>query len=81
MHSLPYALLTKSIPAEQNCLYMGIFNCFIVLPEIVASLGLGWMMTCVGCDRISIVVLGGCSMAIAALLAQGIPSSEELHRI
>ncbi len=73
MHSLPYALLTKSIPAEQNCLYMGIFNCFIVLPEIVASLGLGWVMTCVGCDRISIVVLGGCSMAVAAILAQGIP--------
>ena len=80
MHSLPYALLTRSIPAEQNCLYMGIFNCFIVLPEIVASLGLGWVMACVGCDRISIVVLGGCSMAVAALLAQGIPSAEEPHQ-
>lgn len=73
MHSLPYALLTKSVPAEQNCLYMGIFNCFIVLPEIVASLGLGWVMTYIGCERITIVVIGGCSMGIAALLAQGIP--------
>ncbi|MBT9312395.1 MFS transporter [Leptothoe kymatousa] len=78
MHSLPYALLSKSIPAEQNCLYMGIFNCFIVLPEIVASLGLGWAMTCMGCDRLSIVVLGGCSMAVAAILAQGIPMEEKL---
>lgn len=77
MHSLPYALLAKSIPAEKNCLYMGIFNCFIVLPEIVAALGLGWLMECVGCDRISIVVLGGCSMAIAAILAQGIPNQQE----
>lgn len=77
MHSLPYALLTKAIPAGQNCLYMGIFNCFIVLPEIVAALGLGWVMECVGCDRISIVALGGCSMAIAALLAQGIPTPEQ----
>lgn len=77
MHSLPYALLARSIPAEQNCLYMGIFNCFIVLPEIVASLGLGWVMTCVGCDRISIVALGGCAMAIAALLAQGIPDQAQ----
>ena len=76
MHSLPYALLARSIPAEQNCLYMGIFNCFIVSPEIVASLGLGWIMTCVGCDRLSIVVLGGCSMAIAAVLALGIPIQE-----
>ncbi|MBE9065114.1 MFS transporter [Leptolyngbya cf. ectocarpi LEGE 11479] len=73
MHSLPYALLARSVPAGQNCLYMGIFNCFIVLPEIVAALGLGWVMDYVGCDRISIVVLGGFSMAIAALLAQGIP--------
>ncbi|NEP62186.1 MAG: SLC45 family MFS transporter [Symploca sp. SIO2G7] len=77
MHSLPYAMLTKSIPTEQNCLYMGIFNCFIVLPEIFASLGLGWIMTCIGCDRISIVVLGGCSMAIAAILAQGIPEQRQ----
>ena len=76
MHSLPYALLAKSIPAEQNCLYMGIFNCFIVLPEIVAALGLGWVMECVGCDRISIVILGGFSMAVAALLAQWIPTQE-----
>ena len=76
MHSLPYAMLARSVPAEQSCLYMGIFNCFIVLPEIVASLGLGWLITCVGCDRISIVVLGGCSMAIAALLAQGIPDQK-----
>lgn len=77
MHSLPYALLSKSIPAEQNCLYMGIFNCFIVLPEIVAALGLGWLITCVGCDRISIVVFGGCSMAVAAILAQGIPNQQQ----
>lgn len=78
MHSLPYALLSKVIPSDQNCLYMGIFNCFIVLPEIVASLGLGWVMTCVGCDRISIVALGGCSMAVAAILAQGIPEQGEI---
>ncbi|MEM6251395.1 MAG: MFS transporter [Cyanobacteria bacterium P01_D01_bin.156] len=78
MHSLPYALLVKSIPAEQNCLYMGIFNCFIVLPEIVASLGLGWLITCMGCDRISIVLLGGCSMGVAALLAQGISCQDSI---
>ncbi|MEM7064983.1 MAG: MFS transporter [Cyanobacteria bacterium P01_B01_bin.77] len=77
MHSLPYALLAKSVPASQNCLYMGIFNCFIVLPEIVAALGLGWVMDYVGCDRISIVVLGGLSMAIAAVLAQWIPPLEQ----
>lgn len=77
MHSLPYALLAKSVPAGQNCLYMGIFNCFIVLPEIVAALGLGWAMDYVGCDRISIVVLGGFSMAVAAVLTQWIPLQEQ----
>ncbi|NEP55336.1 MAG: SLC45 family MFS transporter, partial [Moorea sp. SIO3C2] len=74
VHSLPYALLARSIPSAQNCLYMGIFNCFIVLPEITASLGLGSVMDWLGCDRITIVVFGGCSMLVAAGLAQTIPT-------
>lgn len=77
IHSLPYALLSRAIPPEQNGLYMGIFNCFIVLPEIIASLGLGWIISSLGCDRTAIVVLGGCSMAIAALLAQTVPEASE----
>ncbi|MGB3296362.1 MAG: MFS transporter [Phormidesmis sp.] len=70
MLSLPYAMLVKVLPPEQNCLYMGIFNCFVVIPEIVASLVLGWFMGAfLGGDRLSVVVLGGGFMAIGAILA------------
>ncbi|MEM9908201.1 MAG: MFS transporter [Cyanobacteria bacterium P01_D01_bin.44] len=73
MLSLPYAMLIDSLPAEQNCLYMGIFNCFIVIPEILASLGLGWVVQhWLGCDRMAAVVLGGVFMLVGALLAQRI---------
>ena len=38
--SMPYSVLAGSLPAEHTGVYMGIFNFFIVLPEIIASLGL-----------------------------------------
>ena len=41
---MPYAVLAGSLPADNTGVYMGIFNFFIVLPEIVASLGFGWVM-------------------------------------
>ncbi|WP_121968053.1 MFS transporter [Leptolyngbya sp. BC1307] len=70
MLSLPYAMLVKVLPPEQNCLYMGIFNCFVVIPEIVVSLLLGWFMGAfLGGDRLSVVVLGGGFMAVGAVLA------------
>ena len=70
MLSLPYAMLVPSLPPEKNCLYMGIFNCFIVIPEIVAALVLGWFVgEYLGGDRLSAVVLGGGFMAIGAFLS------------
>jgi maltose/moltooligosaccharide transporter len=42
--SMPYAMLSGSLPKEKVGIYMGIFNFFIVLPEIIASLGFGWLM-------------------------------------
>lgn len=70
MLSLPYAMLVKVLPPEKNCLYMGIFNCFVVIPEIVAALGLGWFMGAfLEGDRLSVVILGGGFMAIGAILS------------
>ena len=43
--SMPYAMLAGSLPPEKTGVYMGIFNFFIVLPEIVASSVFGWVMT------------------------------------
>jgi maltose/moltooligosaccharide transporter len=41
---MPYAMLGGVLPANKIGIYMGIFNFFIVLPEIIASLGFSWIM-------------------------------------
>jgi maltose/moltooligosaccharide transporter len=42
--SMPYAILTGSLPAKKMGVYMGIFNFFIVIPQILAASILGFMM-------------------------------------
>ena len=67
--SMPYAMLSGVLPENKIGVYMGIFNFFIVLPEIIASLGFGWVMKNVlHNDRLAAVQIGGVLMIIAALL-------------
>lgn len=67
--SMPYAMLSGVLPAKKIGVYMGIFNFFIVLPEIIASLGFGWIMKNVlNNDRLVAVQIGGVLMIIAASL-------------
>ncbi len=67
--SMPYAMLSGSLPKDKVGIYMGIFNFFIVLPEIIASLGFGWLMKNVlGNDRMAALKIGGGLMIIAALI-------------
>ena len=69
--SMPYAVLSSSLPAEKTGVYMGIFNFFIVIPEILASVFFGWIMShLLNNNRILAVVAGGVSMIIAAILMQ-----------
>jgi maltose/moltooligosaccharide transporter len=42
--SLPYALLSDSVPAQKMGVYMGIFNFFIVIPQLVAASLLGVLL-------------------------------------
>ena len=49
--SLPYALLCDCVPAEKMGVYMGIFNFFIVIPQLVAASVLG----CVAEDAVSAI--------------------------
>jgi len=66
--SMPYAMLSGSLPKDKVGIYMGIFNFFIVLPEIIASLGFGWLMKNVlHNDRLLAVNVGGGMMIFAAL--------------
>lgn len=67
--SMPYAMLSKVLPENKIGIYMGIFNFFIVLPEIIASLGFGWIMRNVlNNDRLVAVEIGGVLMIIASLI-------------
>ena len=67
--AMPYCILAGSLPAGKTGIYMGIFNFFIVTPEIVASLGFGWVMAhLLGNNRVLAVVAGGVCFVVAAVL-------------
>ena len=64
---MPYAMLSSSIPPQRRGIYQGIFNFFVVLPEIAASLGFGWVMQYILQDnRLLAVVMGGVFLIVAA---------------
>jgi maltose/moltooligosaccharide transporter len=66
---MPYAILTGSLPARKMGTYMGIFNFFIVIPQIMAASILGFMVKALfGGESIYALLAGGVSMFIAALL-------------
>ena len=69
--AMPYSILAASLPKEKVGVYMGIFNFFIVTPEILASAFFGWVMNhMLNNNRLTAVVAGGCFMLIAAVLMQ-----------
>lgn len=75
--SMPYAMLGGCLPENKVGIYMGIFNFFIVLPEILASLLFGWIMShWLNNDRLLAVEIGGCLMILAALLTLRIKEEE-----
>ena len=64
--SMPYAMLTGSLPASKMGTYMGIFNFFIVLPQILAATILGSITKHLFHGHpIYTLVLGGCFMILA----------------
>jgi maltose/moltooligosaccharide transporter len=75
--AMPYAMLSNAIPADKMGFYMGVFNFFIVLPQILASVGLGWAMEALlGGQAMRAVLLGGVSMLAAALLTLRVRTAE-----
>jgi len=65
---MPYAMLAGSLPSNKVGIYMGIFNFFIVLPEIIASLFFGWIMEhLLHNNRMTAVQIGGVLMILAAV--------------
>lgn len=67
--SMPYSMLAGCLPKEKMGVYMGIFNFFIVLPEILASLFFGKIMdNFLHNDRLAAVLIGGCLLCTAGVV-------------
>ena len=74
--SLPYALLSDSLPAQKMGLYMGVFNFFIVIPQLVAASVLGLVLRVFfGGAPLYALALGGIALIIAGLLVLRVPLS------
>ena len=68
IQSLPYTLLSDNLPAEKMGVYMGIFNFFIVIPQMLAASVLGGLVHALFGDRPAFgLVLGGVSMLIGGV--------------
>lgn len=66
--AMPYAILAGSLPPEKMGVYMGIFNFFIVIPQITAAAILGFFVkTIFGGEAIYALLLGGASLIAAGL--------------
>ena len=65
--SMPYAILTGSLPAAKMGYYMGVFNFFIVIPQIVAASILGFLVSrFFDGHAVYALIIGGVSFVVAA---------------
>ena len=71
--SMPYVMLSTAVPPARMGVYMGVFNLFIVIPQIVMSLIVPSIFNNVlGGDPRNAVVLGGISLLVAAVTVLGV---------
>ena len=66
--SMPYAMLSSSVDPKKMGMFMGIFNMFIVLPQIIAALGgINFVSGLLGEDAINAMSIAGVSLIIAGV--------------
>ena len=72
--SLPYVMLSNTLPAAKMGTYMGLFNFFIVIPQLVAASLLGFLLRVLfGGQPLWALGLGGLSLLLAALAMLAVP--------
>ncbi|HEX8563633.1 MAG TPA: MFS transporter [Flavobacterium sp.] len=77
--SIPYAMLSGSLPSSKMGYYMGVFNFFIVIPQIVAGTILGFLVTeFFNSEPVYALIVGGCSMILAGLLTLGVSTNKKI---
>jgi len=78
--SVPYALLADHLPPQKMGTYMGIFNFFIVIPQLVAASVLGFLLKhFFDSSPIFAFIIGAFSFIIAGLLALRVPTGAEVR--
>jgi len=75
--SLPYAILSSSLPPRKTGVYMGIFNATITIPQIAAGLFGGLVLTAAGEKPMNVIVIAGISMIIAGIFAKTLIQTKE----
>jgi maltose/moltooligosaccharide transporter len=77
--SMPYAILCGSLPPSKLGYYMGVFNFFIVIPQIVAAALLGFLVgRFFGGAAIYALLIGGASLVVAAALTMRVEDKDEI---
>jgi maltose/moltooligosaccharide transporter len=77
--SIPYAMLSGSLPANKMGYFMGVFNFFIVIPQIVAGTILGFLVnTFFNDEPIFAIIIGGCSMILAGFLTLTVTTNSKI---
>jgi maltose/moltooligosaccharide transporter len=77
--SMPYAILCGSLPPSKLGYYMGVFNFFVVIPQIVAAAVLGFLIgRFFGGQAIYALAIGGASLVLAALLTLRVEDRDEI---
>ncbi len=78
--AMPYAILTGSLPPSKLGYYMGVFNYFIVIPQIVAAAILGFVVrTLFHNHAIYALLIGGASLVLAAALTLRVDDVDEVR--
>jgi maltose/moltooligosaccharide transporter len=67
--SMPYSMLSNALPPQRMGFYMGVFNFFIVLPQVLVSLVMGAIVQyAFGNNSVGAIVIGAACMLVAAVL-------------
>ncbi|WP_298652049.1 MFS transporter [uncultured Proteiniphilum sp.] len=80
--SMPYAILTGALPAGKMGTYMGIFNFFIVIPQILAASILGSITRDLFHGEVILtMVLAGCSLIMGAFSVFFVQDKDDIYRL
>ncbi|MEO0949196.1 MAG: MFS transporter [Cyanobacteria bacterium J06641_5] len=75
--TIPYTLLVAAVPLESLGLFMGIFNSFIALPQLLISVGMGWVLrNFLGNNHLWATILGGGFLLLGAIAAMNLLAIE-----